>query len=64
MKAIDTNVLIRFVTKDDENQAHLVYRNRLAPPITSSQHRQYRHNQVSTTVCNSLGDKRPRVDLP
>ena len=25
MKAIDTNVLIRFVTKDDENQAHLVY---------------------------------------
>jgi predicted nucleic-acid-binding protein len=25
MKAIDTNVLIRFITKDDENQAKLVY---------------------------------------
>lgn len=25
MKAIDTNILVRFITKDDENQAKLVY---------------------------------------
>jgi predicted nucleic-acid-binding protein len=25
MKAIDTNILIRFITKDDENQANLIY---------------------------------------
>lgn len=25
MKAIDTNILIRFITKDDDNQATLVY---------------------------------------
>jgi predicted nucleic-acid-binding protein len=25
MKAVDTNILIRFITKDDENQAKLVY---------------------------------------
>lgn len=25
MKAIDTNILVRFITKDDDKQAHLVY---------------------------------------